>query len=560
MDRRATIAMLVGQKTEKKAQAQNIFAPTPPVAGLEPYTGTWGYDQAAHLLRRATFGATHVQIKNYASQNLKTLLDDLFKTQPIPAPPINYDGTDPIVPVGSTWINGVYLLDANKQISNMAYRDRSLRAWTTELLLDASTVSLREKMTLFWHNHFSVNGLGDPKFYYVYIDTLRQNALGNFRELVKKITIDPTMLIFLNGNQNSSAAPNENYARELLELFTIGKGVLAGPGDYTNYTETDVKEIARAMTGWRDTGYRSTDPTVSVGSTFKAASHDTKTKTLSARFDSKVINNNLDKEYADVVDIIFTKDEVARFISRKLYRYFVFYQITPDVETNVIQPMAQLLVKNNYDIAPALRSLLSSAHFFDAQNLGLIIKNPLEFSLGAIREFGWNIPTDTLGKYRTLYSLFLTIVPQQMEYFAPPDVAGWKAYYQAPVFNRIWINVTTLIARMRFTDALAYSSLSLNGVKLHLDVLGFIAKLDDPGNPAAMIKDMTKAILPQPLADGQYAYLKDVLLNGVPDYEWTNEYAAFINKPDDKVLRQAVELKLRLLVKALLNMPEYFLG
>ncbi len=560
MDRRATIAMLMGQTTEKKAQVQDLFAPTPPVAGLEPYTGAWGYDQAAHLLRRATFGATPVQIKNYAGQNLKTLLDDLFKSQPLPAPPINYDGTDEVVPVGSTWINAVYILDANKQISNMGYRDRSLRAWTTESLLDTSNVSVREKMTLFWHNHFSVNGIADPKFLYTYIDTLRKNALGNFKDLVKKITIDPTMLIFLNGNQNSSAAPNENYARELLELFTIGKGPLAGPGDYTNYTETDIKEIARAMTGWRDTGYRSTDPTVAVGSAFRAASHDTKTKTLSARFDKKVINNNLDKEYGDVVDIIFTKDEVARFISRKLYRYFVFYQITADVETNVIQPMAQLLVKNNYDIAPALRALLSSAHFFDAQNLGLIIKNPIEFSLGAIRQFGWNIPTDTLGKYRTLYSLFLTIAPQQMVYFGPPDVAGWKAYYQAPVFNRIWINVTTLIARMKYTDALAFNTLNLNGVKLSLDVLGFISKLDDPGNPVAMIKDMTKAVLPQPLADGQYAYLKDVLLKGAPDYEWTNAYLAFLAKPDDKIARQGAEVKLRNLVKAMLNMPEFFLG
>jgi uncharacterized protein (DUF1800 family) len=560
MDRRATIAMLMGQSTEKTAEKTAFSAPLPPVAGLEPYAGAWGYEQAAHLLRRATFGVPHSQINAYAGKSLKILLDDLFKAQTLPAPPINYDATDEVVPVGSTWINAVYILDANKQITNMGYRDRSLRAWTTELLLDTTTVSIREKMTLFWHNHFSINGIADPKFYYNYIDTLRKNALGNFKDLVKKITVDPTMLIFLNGNQNTNTAPNENFARELLELFTIGKGPLAGPGDYTNYTETDVKEIARAMTGWRDIGYRSTDPVVSIGNAFRATAHDIKTKTLSARFDKKVINNNLEKEYGDVVDIIFTKDEVARFISRKLYRYFVFYTITDEVETKVIQPMAKLLIDNKYDIVLALRALLSSAHFFETQNSGLIIKNPIEFSFGAIRQFGWNIPKDTLGKNRTLYSLFLTIAPQQMVYFSPPDVAGWKAYYQAPVFNRIWINVTTLIARMKYTDALSYASLNLNGVKLYLDVLAVVATLDDPADPNTMIKDLVKALMPQPLAVGQYAYLKDVLLHGVPDYEWTNAYLTYQAKPDDKTARSGVETKLRTLVKAMLNMPEYFLS
>lgn len=557
MDRRATLALLVGQKaTAKTASA----VARPPLAGLEPFNGTWTYETAAHLLRRATFGATHAQVKNFATKSLQATLDELFKERSLPKPPINYDATDPLVPIGSAWVDAAYVLDANRQISNMSYRDRSLRAWILEQILDTTSVSVREKMTLFWHNHFALNQIADPKFLYDYSNLLRTYALGNFKDLVKKMNTNAAMLRFLNGNQNTNTAPNENYARELLELFTIGKGPLAGPGDYTNYTETDVKEIARALTGWRDTGYRSTDANVKLGATFRATSHDIRNKTLSARFDSRVITNKLDKEHEEVVDIIFTKTEVARFISRKLYRWFVYYQITAEVEAQVIEPMAQMLISNKYEILPVVKALLGSAHFFDTLNIGPMIKNPIDFSLGALRQIGWNLPTETTAKYRVLYSLFLNFANQQMVYFNPPDVAGWKAYYQEPVFNRIWINATTLQARMNFTNAVSLNGLSLSGVRYYLDVLGFIAALSDPADPNVVIEESVKLLLPQPLAPTQLDYLKQVFIPGLPDYEWSNAYADYLAKPSDRTLRLGVETKLRNLFKAILGLPEFFLS
>ncbi|MCB0871736.1 MAG: DUF1800 family protein, partial [Solirubrobacterales bacterium] len=168
---------------------------------------------------------------------------------------------------------------------------------TLKLMLEEG-ISLREKMTLFWHNHFAVSNVNDPKFLYRHVELLRNFAWGNFRELMKEITVDPTMLRFLNGNQNTRTAPNENYARELMELYTLGKGDLAGPGDYTTFTEDDVIQMAKVLTGWRDRGFNTVNPDVNVESFFTLNRHDTGSKQLSHRFNNEVITNLGDQEYA----------------------------------------------------------------------------------------------------------------------------------------------------------------------------------------------------------------------------------------------------------------------
>jgi uncharacterized protein (DUF1800 family) len=560
MDRRATLATLLGRSTTEEPTAVDAFTLSPPPsAGLAPYAGKWEFAQAAHLLRRATFGPSYAQINDVVKQGMKATVDQLLKVNPLPSPPINLDyTTDPQVPVGSTWIDAPYSRDANNQVTHINYRANSLAAWTLDNVLNEG-ISVREKMTLFWHNHFATNQQDDPKFNYAYMNTLRANALGNFKDLVKKITVDPNMLRFLNGNQNTRTAPNENFARELLELFTIGKGVQAGPGDYTNYTETDIKEIAKALTGWRDQGYRSTDPAVKMSAVFRPTSHDTTTKKLSARFGGVEIPNGNEKEYETVVDIIFTKAEVARYISRKLYRWFVYYKISAAAETEVIEPLAKILIDNKFEIIPALRALLSSQHFFDSLNLGPMIKNPIDFSLGLIKQVGLNWPAVQATKYSYLNNLFRTVAQQQMIYFNPPDVAGWKAYYQEPAYYRIWINATTLNNRMIYTNRLSNAGLNI-GATVRLNVLDFVKSLSKPSDPNVLISDMVKVLLPQGLTDAQMAILNDTLLGQLPDYEWTVEYNQYLAKPDDAKLKGAIEGKLRTLLQAILAMPEFYLS
>lgn len=551
MDRRATIATLLGRRP-----AAADAAPFLVNSGLEPYSGPWGYEQAAHLLRRCMYGPAYEQIKTAASAGLEATIGQLFSSLPLPEPPLNHSfQDDPMVPVGQTWVDAPYYDNVNAR----GYRRQSLRAWTMELLLTEG-VSIREKLTLFWHNHFAVSNINDAKFLYRHITLLRRHAWGNFRELVKEVTIDPAMLRFLNGNQNTRNAPNENFARELLELFTIGKGPLADSGDYTNYTEDDIREMARVLTGWRDVGFFSTNPDVPVGSTYLPFRHDTSSKQLSHRFDNIVIDNMEDQEYAHLIDIIFQKDEVARFICRKLYRWFIYYVIDDNAEEQVIQPMAQLLIDNDYEIRPALEALLRSAHFFDMLNVGPMIKNPLDFVMSSIKPFQVEFPQGLQPRYNGYLRLFSSTVLQQMEYYNPPQVAGWKAYYQEPQYYRTWVNAATLPVRMLVTDTIAVNGFAAGDFRIRIDPLAFVTTIDNPNDPNALIDEFVQILFPQPITDDQKVALKEVLIPGLPDFEWTVEYNLYLANPDDEELAEAVATKLRQLLQAMLSMPEFYLS
>lgn len=551
MDRRTTLATLLGKKS-----VQVSPPPMPEDTTLQPYAGDWGFEQAAHLLRRAMFSPTYQQIKDAADQGLDATIAQLFQTLPLPEPPVNYYfREDPYVPIGETWIDAPYLRDVNTRTP----RFRSLRAWTMGLLLTEG-ISVREKLTLFWHNHFSTNNVNDPKYLYRYITLLRENALGNFRELVKKVTIDPTMLRFLNGNQNRNGAPNENYARELMELFTLGKGDQVGPGDYSTYTEQDVAELARALTGWVDRGFNAIDPAVTIDVFFLENRHDKTPKQLSHRFNNLVISDMGDQEYAHVVDVIFEKPEVARFISRKLYRWFVYYKIDESVETNIIQPMADMLIANDFEIQPILEALLRSEHFFNVLSVGPMIKNPIDFIVSAVKTFELDFGENLTNRYEAWYQLFRQTPLMQMEYYQPPEVAGWKAYYQEPLFYRTWINASTLPRRMNLTDTLAINGFRINGEQMSLDVFKFIKTIDDPYDPNNVIAEFAKILMPQPLTENQMTLLKEIILPGLPDHVWGTEYVNYEENPNDMQLAGIIETKLRNLIKTMMNMPEFYLS
>ncbi|MCB0517875.1 MAG: DUF1800 domain-containing protein [Lewinellaceae bacterium] len=558
MNRRTTLAKFFGRSQSDQSAAANT-ALSMVVSGLDPYTGPFGYEQAAHLLRRATFGPTYQQIKDAVANGLDATMQQLFADQPMPAPPLNHYYTDdPNVPVGQTWVDAPYVQGV-QQIQT--YRNQSLRAWTIGVLLQEG-ISIREKLTLFWHNHYVTSDINDPKYIYKYITTLRENALGNFRELTKMVNIDPSMLRYLNGRDNSAVAPNENYARELLELFTIGKGPIAGPGDYTNYTEDDVVQMARVLTGWRDVGMFSNDPNLQPSATFLPNRHDQGTKQLSYRFNNTVIPNLMDQEHAHLIDVIFSKDECARFICRKLYRWFIYYVITPDAEANVIQPMAQILLDNDYEIRPALETLLRSEHFFDMLSVGPMIKSPVDFTMSLFKTLEVDIPQANLNQlYRHWWQIFRVPLPlMQQEYYALPSVAGWKAYYQEPVFYRDWISAATLNVRMDFTTTMITAGYQVAGAVSQVDVLKVAAAIDMAEDPNILIETLAKILYPQPLTQGQLDFLKDVLIPGLPDFEWTVEYAEYLNNPTDPGAVAAVQSKLQSLLVTMLSMPEFYLS
>ena len=291
-----------------------------------PYSGPWTTEQAAHLLRRCTFGASYQQIQYAVNLGLASALNQLFLPS-VTDEPLAYDAGEQVVNIGESWVSAVYPSNTTANQQTEAARMKSLGAWLAKNL-NQESLSLTEKMQFFWQNHFGLTTSGDARAMYHYLQLLRQHALGNVRQLVKEVTIDPCMLVFLNGNTNTVFSPNENYGRELLELFTVGKGAQLAAGDYSTFTEQDVAAAAKIFTGYIVQGVRSSTQT-QVTSQFMPNLHDNTNKTLSYHFASQSISAAGAIEYANYIDVVFNQADTATYICRKLYRYFVNYDITP---------------------------------------------------------------------------------------------------------------------------------------------------------------------------------------------------------------------------------------
>ena len=520
---------------------------------LTPYAGTWGEAQAAHLLRRCLFGPTRTEIQTAAASTLTAVLNGLLTAPATPPdPPLNVSATDTSVAIGTTWMTQTF--DQNFE----GVRRTSLRDWWLGQVLTQGT-SLAEKMTLFWHNHFVVElgDINDARMGYEYCRLLRQYALGNVKQLAKDVTVTPAMLRYLNGNPSTAGAPNENYGRELLELFTVGKGPLIAAGNYTNYTEADVQAAAKVLTGWRDQA-------APVGSYFTASRHDTTIKTFSSAFGNATIASSGATEYQNLINLIFQQAETARFIVRKLYRWFVYYVIDAQVETDIIRPLAALLVSSNFEVAPVLRTLLSSEHFFDVLNMGCLIKSPLDFTVGLCRQLQVAFPpaSGAVAQYGMWNYLNAVTSLQQQVIGDPPNVAGWAAYYQTPQFHELWINAVTLPRRNQITDLLIGSGYTRNGVKIVIDVL--VLTQSFPAATASdcnlLIAEYAKLMVPITLTANQLAFLKTTLLPGLPDFEWTVEWQQYLAAPTNTAKKAAVTTKLQAMLRALMGLAEYHLS
>ncbi|WP_235297933.1 DUF1800 domain-containing protein [Portibacter marinus] len=519
---------------------------------LNPYSGVWNEEKASFLLGRTIFGKTKAQIAQVANMGLEQTLSVLFQDQPTPDPPIHYRfQNDPDAPPGTTWVDKYY--PANDIMGLRVARRNSVIVWQTGLM-QSSGLSVLEKMVLFWHEHFPVNNINRGEVSYQYLSAIRTHALGNFRKLVEEITVSPAMLIFLNGNQNEAQSPNENYARELLELFTIGRGEAAGEGDYTNYTEQDIVQISRALTGWKirllETGY--------VTSFFRNQLHDAGTKQLSHRFDHTLISNSGAEEYKQVIDIILKKKEVARYICRQLHIWFVGSNISAEVEANVIEPMATIMYDQDYDIKAPLKALLASEYFYDDQHEGCMVSSPLDFLYKSINTLEVEMPDSIIAQYFVWEAIARAGDLLEMAVMNVPSVAGWKAYYQSPGYYQYWINSVTLGFREEVANALLTQS-EVRGFRFGINVLKFVDGIENATDPNELIINMGKLIFAFPLSQNQIDYLKNVLINGLPDFEWTVEYGMYLENPTNEDLAVSVFNKLTNLMATMMKMPEYYL-
>jgi hypothetical protein len=375
----------------------------------QPTSGDpWGRKWAAHLYRRAAFGPGREELLEAERLGPQGTLDLLFR------------GRSDIAEVQET------LDDVGRVAADADDGGDQLRGWWLYCMLQAGH-PLREKMTLFWHNHFATSlvKVQNPPLMFRQNGLLRKHALGRFGPLLQAISRDGAMLVWLDSNSNVKGRPNENYARELMELFSLGVG---------NYSETDVREAARAFTGWRTDG---------VDFAFDGRFHDAGCKTVLGRCGPW--------DGGDVVRIVLDQPAAARFLVRKLYHFFVSENsIPPD---SLLQPLCESFRKSDHDIAVLVRTILASRHFYSEHALRQRIKGPVEYVLGAVQAV-YRRYSEEAPDYRSLPQQVLVgrLSAMGQTLFAPPNVKGWPG-------GPSWLNTATLLERDNFAGCLAMGTL-----------------------------------------------------------------------------------------------------
>ena len=373
-----------------------------------------GADDARHLLARTGFGASAADIQRFATLDRAQAVDRILaaaRTQATLPPPALADSAVAPAP-GRTLTPEERRAFVREQNENT----QALRGWWIAEMA-ATPSPLTERMTLFWHNHFvsSQQKVGLARLMYAQNATLRANALGSFATLVHAVARDPAMVIYLDSAQNRKGAPNENFAREVMELFTLGEG---------HYSEQDVKEAARAFTGWsydRAAGAFVERPRL----------HDDGEKVIFGR------RGRFDGD--DVLDLILARPETARFVVTKLWREFV----SPDPDPAAVARIAEHFRGTHYDLKVALRDLFLDPAFWATANRGTLVKSPVELVVGTLRAL------DVRPDSGLPYAIAAAGMGQVL--FAPPNVKGWPG-------GEAWINSTTLLARKQFLDTLTRAS------------------------------------------------------------------------------------------------------
>jgi uncharacterized protein (DUF1800 family) len=534
------------------------------MATLDPFSGTLGPINAAHLLRRATFKPNKTRINTFANFTVVQAIDALFTPLTLQVPePVDQNTGQPVM---KTFLNPT--------LNGYVIEDSVITGWYMREAMHSDTIQLK---AAFWlHTMFVVNsssGAGSLAFF-DYLQLLIYYSDKSLKELAKNVSRNSMMSVYLNNNLNTKNAPNENYAREFLELFTILKGPQDGPGSYTNYTEQDVQMAAKVLTGFKNipdsqrSSYWNNDSKVPLNAkTF--SDHDTTNKTFSSKFGGQTITGattaaGMDAELDAFIDMVFNQPATALNFARRMYRYYVKSTITPDIETGIITPLANHLMANNYNISSALQILLSSKHFYDAEDstqydqiIGAKIKSPLELFLLMFSQLEITIPNPINNPGHNFW-LFRNIRGYMydvgMSIFAPSSVVGYIPLYQEP-FDNLWINTAVLGSRYNQPFDTLYNGYIDYGIT-QLNIVWFVqysGNFSNPANSATLVNDMYDVLLSVVPTGSRHTYFTQSLLGGLSPISWQNEWNNYIttNNPT------AVRIALNRLVTAIVKSVEY---
>jgi uncharacterized protein (DUF1800 family) len=553
-------------KIEKDALVNkyaNTISPVPHIkktrSTLLPYTGAWTQKTAIHLLNRTMFGAKPSDAAAISGMTMSNAVDALLNAVPNPYPVgINWyqntytDISTPPIAFMQPWINADYGDGTQNYYRKMGLKGMWLKNIMTQNL------SIHEKMVMFLYSLVPVqfDNVDDARFLYQYMQLLHQHATGNYKDFIRDITKSGAMLYYLNGYVNNKFSPDENYARELQELFTVGK--YGGQ----QFAETDVREVAKALTGWRIDD-------VNITSFFDVNFHNTGNKTFGPFYNNTVITGQSgptagDTELNDVLNMIFSGQSAtttAQYICRKLYRFFVYYDIDAATETNIIIPLANTFIASNWNLLPVISQLFKSEHFYDNASQGCYIKTPLDIVCGLPRIM--SVPIDPATTFEDEYWLYVRQVYylEEMGYGVGevPNVSGYKPFYQSPQWHELFINSNTFPKRLKWTDATLTSyGHYVNGTTSYkADLPLFASTLSNPGDPDILINDIVAHCFGLPISQLRKNQFKAILLsNQTNNSYWTTAWNDYMSNPTDPGYLWTVTSRLRLMLTAMFQVAE----
>ncbi|MDA8639848.1 DUF1800 domain-containing protein [Flavobacteriaceae bacterium] len=534
---------------EKRTTAAKNFSSY----SLEPYRGDFGVAQKKHLLNRTVVGMAKRHLDDLDGLSLSEAIDLIFTEETLEEPTNIYyhelsaeeffeqTGIEDVGP-NQPFIDR----DVNLDVRNNSQRQNATWAVFYDGMYHQNT-SIHWKLFLFLHNLVPVVHTDGAVQIHKYFKLVFEACFSSYKDFIYDVTTNPLMLEYLNLAFSKKETPDENYAREIQELFTQGKRPT------TQFTEEDVRGIARALVGWATTIKGKGHVPV-----FRPWNHDSGDKQFSSYYNNRVIRGRSGDEGADelrdVVDMLFDTEQSAKYIVRRLYQFFVYPVVTDEIETQIIRPLSLIFRDNNYSLVEPLKVLLSSDHFFSREIPNSIIKSPIDFTIGMMKEvdikegqlYHWNGNRYIYENFEPDFYGQKEKDPSHIKYYLgqrlkgdgqnlgmriqfPPSVSGWPAYYQAPVYDLFWINSTTFPLRSQYAEKYFVNGLYINvriedrSVTLKADYTGYLKTFENPYAIESFIDELLYRFLAVEISARTRARLKEALLKGNNESHWNDE-------------------------------------
>ncbi|MDA0843391.1 MAG: DUF1800 family protein [Bacteroidetes bacterium] len=537
---------------------------------LSRYQGVFGDKERKHLLNRCLVGISSRHLDDIRNLNLEQTIELLFTRHELDQPvnnyygdisPENYQvlyGNSDVAP-GEPFLDRPYVKHNNPDEISGRERHGAIDSWLYSKIYHQPT-SIEWKLFLFLHNLTPVEDFGRHKTRYAYLKLVYDGSFRSYRDYIYDLTLDPTMLEYLNLQASQKDTPDENYAREVQELFTVGKRPFA------EFTETDVREAARLLVGW----YFDWDQTLYTEGwepvvRFNEHNHDTGNKQFSEFYDNTFIQGRSGQagqaELSEFVDMLFANEKCAIYLCRRLYQFFVYPVVSEFAEEAIIKPLAEVMRASNYSLSETLKVLLSSEHFFAEEFHNAMITSPIDFNFKVMKGLGilegdlvrWendrtylsyfaedrgSFPTKFLNADTRSYFFFRHLGWQTsqlgMQIHQPPSVSGWPAFYQDPIYDLYWINSVTIKARKELTERMTrWGAWLEDGVHLRINLEAFITSFQRPEQLDSFIHEFADRFLGGAIPDKALLRIrKSVLGEELHQHYWTDAVNEFMTKKD----------------------------